>query len=65
MQSTAERYQTSEVTAEIFNNTKDLTIILQYKSDPNSAYYEDYLITSPTMQLKEEYLPVNLQPPRK
>lgn len=65
MQSTAERYQTPEVIAQVFDNTKDLTTILECKYDPNSAYYEDDLITGPPMQLKEEYLQVNLQPPRK
>lgn len=53
MQSTTESYQTPEVIAQVFDNTKDVTIILEYKSNLNSTHYEDDLITGSPMQLKE------------
>lgn len=39
IQPSSESYQTTKATTQIFENLKDLTAILKYKSDTNSAYY--------------------------
>lgn len=54
IKSSAENYQITGMIAQVFDNKKDLTLILEYKSDTNSVYCEDGLITSPPVNWKKK-----------